>query len=73
MLHVELQEAKTGLSNAIEKTKKTNQAKEDLATKLDTLKKEYEKLEGNLQTKVIYNWDLMFSFIQMVCATLDVQ
>ena len=53
MLHVELQEAKTGLSNANEKTKKTNQARDDLATKLDTLKKEYEKLEGILQTKVI--------------------
>ena len=54
MIHVELQEAKTGLSNADEKLKKTSQAKEDLATKLQTLKNEYEKQEGILQIKVIF-------------------
>ncbi len=47
-----LQEVKTGLSNTTEKLKKTSQAKEEMSTKFEVLKKEFEKLEENFQAKV---------------------
>jgi hypothetical protein len=54
LVHTELQEAKTGLSNANEKLKKANQVKDELTTKLQILKKDQEKLEQNINAKVSY-------------------
>ena len=52
-VHSEFQEVKAGLSNANEKLKKANLVKDELTSKLQAMKKDQEKLEHNLNAKVI--------------------